>query len=135
MEERTLACGKLIPSCRMKLEAQAPPAITAIGVRITPRSVTTPETHPPLRSIPRAAHICTTRPPMASTARAMAGAARLGSAMPSLGENTPPFQGLPLARARSVASAALSMWVVTPCVRAKSRQRAQPAISASSLDR
>ena len=68
-------------------------------------------------------------------ARAITGAARSGSAVPSVGEKTPPFQGLAVARPRSVASAAESMWVTTPCVPAKSRQLAQPAISASSFER
>ena len=65
----------------------------------------------------------------------MTGAARSGSAVPSVGEKTPPFQGRPVAEPRSVASADDSMLVTTPWVRAKSLQRAQPAISASSFER
>jgi hypothetical protein len=44
-----------------------------------------------------------------------------GSAVPSLGEKTPPFHARPVARPRSEASLPLSMWVVTPAVNANSR--------------
>ena len=56
------------------------------------------------------------------SAAATAGAALAGSAVPSLGEKTPPFQARPVAWPRSAASRPLSMCVVTPAVFAKSRQ-------------
>ncbi len=58
-----------------------------------------------------------------------------GSAVPSVGENTPPFHLRPVGVPRSVASSSLSMCVVTPTVRAKSRHFAQPASSFSSCER
>jgi hypothetical protein len=124
-----------MPSWRQKEEAQAPPASTTVRVRIVPASVTTPATRPASSSRPRAAQDWCTLPPRRITPRAMTGAARSGSAVPSVGEKTPPFHGLPVAQPRSAASAAESMWVTTPWVRAKSRQRVQPAISASLFER
>jgi hypothetical protein len=100
---------------------------------MVPASVTTPLTRPASRSMPRAAQFCSTVPPSFMKAAATAGAALPGSAVPSVGENTPPFQLRPVTRPRSVASRLLSMCVVTPAVLAKSRQRAQRAISSSSL--
>ena len=128
-----MACGKRIPSWRQKDEAQAPADNTATFVRIVPFSVTTPAILPPASSTPRAAHSWWTVPPSFMNARATAGAALDGSAVPSVGEKTPPFHGLPVHAARSVASAGLNTCVMTPTVRAKSCQRAQRASSSSSL--
>jgi hypothetical protein len=65
--------------------------------------------------------------------RCHGGAALPESVVPSLGEKTPPFNSRPVARPRSAASRLRSLWVVTPAVLANSRQRAQRAISSSSL--
>ncbi|WP_354683857.1 hypothetical protein [Cupriavidus necator] len=46
-DERMVACGSRMPSCRQNAEAHAPPASTAIVVRIVPCSITTPLTRPP----------------------------------------------------------------------------------------
>ena len=85
------------------IEAQAPPASTATLVRTVPCSVTTAESRPPSVSMPRAAQDWRIVPPSFRIARATAGAALAGSAVPSVGEKTPPFHGLPVARPRSVA--------------------------------
>ena len=122
-----------MPSWRQNDEAQAPPACTTVRVCTVPASVTTPLTRPPCSSSPRTAHCCTTVPPSLTMAAAAAGAALPGSAVPSVGENTPPFHACPVALPRALASAALSMCVTTPAVLAKSRQRAQRSSSASSL--
>jgi hypothetical protein len=108
-----------MPYCLQKDEAHAPAASTTIRVRIVPRSVTTPATRPPCTSSPRAAQPCRTTPPRKASACAIRGAARSGSATPSEGEKTPPRQSRPVARPRSVASAADSGWLTTPRSRAK----------------
>lgn len=100
---------------------------------MVPRSVTTPLTAPPVVSIPRAAQAWCTVPPRAITARATAGTARPGSAMPSICECTPPFQTCFVNWPLSVASWLLSIRVFTPIERAYSPQRAQVSISDSSL--
>ena len=133
MDWRIEAWGKRMPSWRQNEEAQAPPASTAVLVLMTPASVMTPLTRPPSVSMPRAAQFWWTLPPSLISAAATAGAALPGSAVPSVGEKTPPFQARPVACPRWAASRLLSMWLVTPAVFAKSRQLAQPEISASSL--
>ena len=100
---------------------------------MVPASVTTPLSRPPSISMPRAAQFWWTVPPSFMSAAATAGAALAGSAVPSLGEKTPPFHARPVAWPRSEASRPLSMCVVTPAVVANSRHLAQPAIWASSL--
>ena len=126
-------CGKRMPSWRQNEEAQAPPASTAVLVLMTPASVTTPLTRPPSVSMPRAAQFCWTLPPSFISAAATAGAALPGSAVPSLGEKTPPFNARPVACPRSATSRLL------PCgsLRRRSSQNhailAQPDNSASSL--
>jgi hypothetical protein len=50
-----------------------------------------------------------------------------GSAVPSVGENTPPFHRRPVALPRALASSAPSICVAIPAVRAKSRHFAHPA--------
>ena len=67
--------------------------------------------------------------------RAATGTAFEGSAVPSVGEKTPPFHVRPVALPLSLASSALNMCVVTPAVLAKSRHFAQPASSFSSCER
>lgn len=130
---RTAACGKRMPSWRTKDDAHAPPAITTVRVRMVPFSVTTPQTRPPWSSRPRAAQNWCTVPPYFITPKPATGTAREVSAMPSVGENTPPFQARPVALPCSRASAAPSTWVTTPSPAAKSRHFAQRSISASSL--
>src|SRR6185437_7201004 len=133
MDWRTEAWGKRMPSWRQNDDAHAPPASTAVLVLITPASVTTPLTRPPSNSMPRAAQCWWTLPPSFMSAVATAGAAFPGSAVPSLGEKTPPFQARPVAFPRSAACLLSSVWVVTPAVFAKSPQLDQRDSSASSL--
>jgi hypothetical protein len=133
MDERIDASGRRMPIWWQKDEDHAPPASIATFVRITPRSVTTALTRPPSVSNPRAAQIWCTVLPRLRMARATAGAAFAGSAMPSVGEKTPPFQARPVAAPREVASVALRRRVLTPTPRAKSHQRPQPSSSVSSL--
>ena len=113
----------------------APPAMTTVLVRIVPSSVTTPLTRPALSSTPRAAQCWCTVPPAVMIARAATGTAFEGSAVPSVGEKTPPFHLRPVALPLSLASCVLNMCVVTSTVLAKSRHFAQPASSFSSFDR
>ncbi|MND75080.1 hypothetical protein D3C80_666880 [compost metagenome] len=120
-----------MPSWRQKDEAHAPPDRIATFVLIVPCSVTTAESLPPSISIPRAAQFWCTELPSLMIARATAGAALAGSAVPSVGENTPPFHERPVAFPRSPAATLSSICVVTPTVLAKSRHLAQPAISSS----
>ncbi len=122
-----------MPSCRQNDDAHAPPAITTVRVLMTPASVTTPATRPPSSSMPRAAQCWWTLPPSLISAAATAGAAFPGSAVPSVGENTPPFHCRPVARPRSAACLLSSIYVVTPAVFANSPQLAQRDSSASSL--
>ena len=67
--------------------------------------------------------------------RAATGTAREVSAVPSVGENTPPFHRRPVACPVRSPPSAVNMCVVTPTVRAKSRHFAQPASSLSSCER
>ncbi len=135
MDWRTDACGKRMPSWLQNEEAQAPPAMTTVLVRIVPVSVTTPLTRPARSSMPRAAQCWCTVPPAVMIARATTGTAFEGSAVPSVGENTPPFHLRPVALPLSLASFVLNICVVTPTVFAKSRHFAQPVSSFSSFDR
>ena len=130
---RIVATGNCTPSWLQNEDAHAPPASTAVRVLMVPASVTTPLSRPPSISMPRAAQFWWTVPPSFMSAAATAGAALAVSAVPSLGEKTPPFQARPVAWPRSEASRPLSMCVVTPAVVANSRHLAQPAIWASSL--
>ena len=98
-----------MPGCLQNDDAQAPPASTTVRVLMTPASVTTPLTRPPSSSTPRAAHAWMTLPPNLMSAAATAGAALPGSAVPSVGEKTPPFQVRPVSRPRSVACRLSSM--------------------------
>ncbi len=85
--------GKRMPSWWQKEEAQAPPARTAIFVRIVPCSVTTPQTRPPSVSMTAGgAGLVDGSAELQDRTAATAGAALAGSAVPSVGEKTPPFQ-------------------------------------------
>ena len=85
------------------MEDHAPPARITAFVFTNPCSVKTPLIRPPVVSSPRTAQFCTTEAPSARAARAMADAAKPGSARPSCGETTPPIQscGAPGARRRA----------------------------------
>ena len=69
---------------RLKREAHAPPAHTAVLHLIKPLSVTTPEMAPAVVSRVRTAQPSIMLTPIFCTARASAGTARSGSARPSL---------------------------------------------------
>ena len=126
--------GSELPSWLQKEEAHAPPAMTTVFVRIVPSSVTTPLTRPALSSMPRAAQCWCTVPPAVMIARPATGTAFEGSAVPSVGEKTPPFHLRPVALPLSLASSALSICVVTPTSSENHRHFAQPVSSCSSFD-
>ena len=80
----TVSCGTVMPSERQKRWVHAPPAQTTARAATTPCSVTTEHTAPAARSMPRTAHWLMTLAPLRCAPRAIAGAARFGSARPSL---------------------------------------------------
>jgi hypothetical protein len=73
-----------MPSERQKRCVQAPPAQTTARAATVPCSVTTEDTAPAARSMPRTAQWLMIFAPLRPAPRAMAGAARFGSARPSL---------------------------------------------------
>lgn len=91
---------------------------------MVPSSATRLLIRPAESSTPRAAQFCKMTPPCCCTPLAITGTAMHGSAVPSDGENTPPFQDLPVVAPRAVASALSSIWVMTPSPLAKSRHLA-----------
>ena len=83
-EDITLSCGSVTPKDPANSRDQIPPASTTPSQAMRPFSVTTPEIRPPVVSIPRTAQFVSTVAPCACAPRAIAGAARCGSARPSL---------------------------------------------------
>ena len=91
-DERTLSCGTRTPKLRRNKLVQAPAATITVLHLTLPRSVTTPLTRPACVSIVRTAVLVKSWAPSPLAARAIAGAASVGSARPSEGVNSPPFQ-------------------------------------------
>ena len=83
-EASTLSCGKSMPRLPQNSRDHAPPASTTLAQAIRPFSVTTAATRPPAVSMPRTAHRVRIDAPLRRAASAIAGAARCGSALPSL---------------------------------------------------
>lgn len=116
-EPSTFSCGKPIPRLPAKRRLQIPPARMATGARIGPRSVTTESSRPAAVSTPRTAQPVRIVAPSARAASAMAGAARSGSAQPSLAVYSAPptATGQPGTSASSSARDTMRLSSPAPC--------------------
>ncbi len=86
----TGSCGTATPSEPQKSRVQAPAAQMTAFAATAPCSVTTPDTHPAEVSMPRTAARLTMLAPARTAPRAIAGAARPGSARASLAVKSAP---------------------------------------------